>query len=193
MHERCFPAAQAQRLEDPARQEWLPSSEVVTAVAVQPGETVADIGAGTGYFAMPMAQITGAKGKVYAVDVQAEMLDWIRKKIEATGLGNIQLVHAEATATTLPDAACDLFFIANVWHELDDRAAVLREANRILKPSGRIAILDWRPDVERIAGPPLEHRLSTETAREDLRQAAFRDGTEQHIGKYSWLVMAERG
>lgn len=192
MHERRFSAAQAQRLEDPSRPAWLPPVEILIAVALRYGEAVADIGAGTGYFAVPMAKAIGAEGTLYAVDAQPEMLEWIRKKMEAAALGNIELVHAEASATTLPDAACDLYFIANVWHELDDRQVVLREARRILKPSGRIAILDWRPDVERIAGPPLEHRLSTETAVDDLRQAAFHNMTTQNIGQYSWLVMAER-
>lgn len=191
MHERRFPAAQAQRLEDPARLEWLPPDEILTATGVRAGEIVADVGAGTGYFAVPMAQVVGAEGTVYAVDAQPEMLEWISKKIAANDLGNLRLVHADAAATTLPDAGCDLYFIANVWHELDDRQAVLREARRILKASGRIAILDWRPDVERVAGPPLEHRLSKETAMDDLRRAGFRNAGAQNAGQYSWLVMAE--
>lgn len=192
MHERRFPAAQAQRLEDPSRPTWLPPAEILTATGVRAGEVVADIGAGTGYFAAPIAQIVGAAGAVYAVDAQPEMLEWIQKKIEASGLKNIQLVHADAVATTLPDAACDLYFIANVWHELDDRQVVLREARRILKAAGRIAILDWRPDVERVNGPPLEHRLSTATAADDLRQAGFHGLTMRNVGQFSWLVMAER-
>lgn len=192
MHERRFPAAQAQRLEDPSRPSWLPPAEILTATGVRPGDVVADIGAGTGYFAVPMAQIVGTEGAVYAVDAQPEMLEWIRKKIETAGLGNIELVHAEASATTLRDAVCNLYFIANVWHELDDRQAVLEEARRILKPSGRIAVLDWRPDVQRVNGPPLEHRLSTGTAADDLRQAGFHGITMQNVGQYSWLVMAER-
>ena len=192
MHERRFPAAQAQRLEDPTRPSWLPPAQILTATGVRAGEIVADVGAGTGYFAVPMAQAVGAEGKVYAVDAQPEMLEWIRKKIEAMGLSNIQLVHAEASSTMLPGDVCDLYFIANVWHELDNRQAVLGEARRILKPAGRIAILDWRPDVERVNGPPLEHRLTTDTAIGDLRQAGFHGMRTQNIGQYSWLVMAER-
>lgn len=192
MHERCFPAAQAQRLEDPARLKWLPPTEALKAIDIQPGQTIADVGAGTGYFTVSIAQMAGADGRVYAVDAQEEMLQWVAQKIEANALESINLVHADAAATTLPGASCDLFFIANVWHELDDRQAVLREAKRVLKPSGRIAILDWRPDVERVVGPPLEHRLSVEIAVNDLRQGAFHNMTAEHIGQYSWLVLAER-
>src|SRR5579875_1889856 len=104
MHERRFPAAQAQRLEDPSRPKWLPPAEILTAIAVRSGEVVADVGAGTGYFAVPMAQVVGTGGTVYAVDAQPEMLEWIRKKIEAAGLENIHLVHAEASSTKLPDS-----------------------------------------------------------------------------------------
>ncbi|MGO8719927.1 MAG: class I SAM-dependent methyltransferase [Acidobacteriaceae bacterium] len=192
MNDRRFPASQARRLEDPARLQWLPPAEVLTIVGVHAGEAVADVGAGTGYFTLPLAQGVGPCGTVYAVDTQSEMLGWIRAKIEGAGLANIELVHAAADATTLQTSKCDLFFLANVWHELEDRLAVLAEAARILKPEGRISILDWRPDVERCDGPPLEHRLAAEDAVRELRQAGFRDPAAQHVGQYSWLALAKR-
>lgn len=192
MHDRRFPAAQAHRLEDPARLEWLPPGEVLSLLNITPGEIVADIGAGTGYFALPMAGRTGNHGRVIAVDAQTEMLDWIRRKMENAGFGNIQLVHAEAEATTLPGASCDLVFMANVWHEFPNREAVLAEAARVLKPGGRLAILDWRPDVERVAGPPLEHRLSVESCTREMESAGYSPQAMGHVGEYSWMVVALR-
>lgn len=192
MHDRRFPAHQAHRLEDPARLEWLPPGEVLSLLNIAPGEIIADIGAGTGYFALPMAGRTGNQGRVIAVDAQSEMLDWIRRKMESSAFSNIQMVHAEAQATTLPGATCDLVFMANVWHEFPNREAVLAEAARILKPGGRLAILDWRPDVEREAGPPIEHRISVGDCVHEMQNAGFETDSMGNVGAYSWLVIGKR-
>ena len=192
MHDRRFPAAQAHRLEDPARLQWLPPDEVLSLVNIAPGEIIADIGAGTGYFAMPMAESTGNQGRVIAVDAQSEMIAWIRGKMETSGAKNLQLVHAEAESTTLPGASCDLVFMANVWHEFPNREAVLAEAARILKPEGRLAILDWRPDVEREAGPPLEHRIDVGDCVHQVQAAGFTLDSLGNAGAYSWLVIGKR-
>ncbi len=192
MNDRRFPASQAQRLEDPARLVWLPPADVLGALAVHAGETVVDVGAGTGFLTVPLAHTVGPNGIVYALDAQDQMLQWIAAKIDKAGLTNIVLVHADATTTTLPQSSCDLYLTANVWHELEDREAVLAEARRVLKPAGRIAILDWRPDVERVAGPPLEHRIDSDDVQEELRKSGFSKTASTHVGLYSWLVQADR-
>lgn len=190
MNDRRFPASQAQRLEDPERLIWLPPAEALAAIALEAGRTVVDVGAGTGYFAIPLARAVGPNGMVYAVDAQEKMLEWIAAKIDKAALTNIVLVHSEASATTLPASSCDLYLTANVWHELEDREAVLAEAKRVLKPTGRIAILDWRPDVERVAGPPLDHRISSADVQKELRKSGFSNTEAIHVGLYSWLVRA---
>jgi ubiquinone/menaquinone biosynthesis C-methylase UbiE len=170
-HGMRFPASEAHRLDNPARKEWLPPTEVLRALALHSGEAIADVGAGTGYFSLPLAQSVGPEGKVYAVDAQAEMLSLLRQKLAASAFANVELIHAEADQTGLPASSCDLFFLANIWHEIEDQIAVLREAIRVLKNSGRIAILDWRPDVEPEHGPPLAHRMDTSRVK---RESAFR-------------------
>ncbi len=192
MHERRFNPAQASRLDAPERLLWLPPTQIVEALGAKPGETVVDVGAGTGYFTLPFAQAVGENGKVYAVDAQEEMLDHLLHKLRNRAVLNVKLIHAEAHAIDLADACSDLVFMANVWHEFADRAVVLTESARILKSGGQVAILDWRPDVEREAGPPLEHRLSAAGALSDLQAAGFAQTTSRNIGRYSWLVQGER-
>jgi len=191
MHEKRFNASLAHRLDDPARLLWLPTDEVLAALSVQPGDVVADIGAGTGYFTLPLARAIGPEGKLWAVDSQVEMLSLLKQKVDTEVMLNIEMVHAEADRSTLPDAICNLVFLANVWHEFENRDAVLREASRILAPGGRIAILDWRADVEPVHGPPLAHRIAPANAVEEMRLSGFKQIASTQIGLYSWLVQGE--
>ena len=188
MTDKRFKASEAHRLDAPERLVWLPPLEVVRALHLRGGETVADIGAGTGYFSLPIIRAVGTSGKVFAVDAQREMLAHLREKMQRESAAGIEPVHAEADATTLPDSSCDVVFLANVWHEFADRMAVLRESLRILRRPGRVAILDWRPDVEREAGPPLEHRIAGAVAVAELNAAGFTQIEQHNVGKYSWLV-----
>ena len=192
MHGKRFAASEAHRLDDPARQLWLPPAEVLGALRLRSGDTIADVGAGTGYFSLPLAQAVGAEGKVYAVDAQDEMLSLLRKKLHESSVSNVEPIHAEAESTALPDACCSLVFLANVWHEFADRSVVLEEAHRILMHRGRIAILDWRPDVEREFGPPLDHRLDASNAVTLLLAAGFHQAASVNVGRYSWLVQGEK-
>jgi ubiquinone/menaquinone biosynthesis C-methylase UbiE len=191
MHNRRFPAAEAHRLDLPARRIWLPPADVLGVMAVHSDQIVADLGAGTGYFSLPLALAVGPHGKIYAVDAQDEMLLRLRHKLDETEISNVDLIHAEAASTGLAAGSCDLLFAANVWHEFDNRAAVLKEAARILKVGGQIAILDWRTDVPPEPGPPLDHRLDSSNAVEALHSLGFQNIAVAHVGLYSWLVQGE--
>jgi ubiquinone/menaquinone biosynthesis C-methylase UbiE len=192
MHDKRFDPKQIEKLEDPQRLTWLPPSEIVGALALEPGMTIADLGAGSGYFAIPIARAVGDSGKVFAVDVSPEMLGHLREKLAQPGMpSNIDLVEGEATGTTLPTASCDVVFFANVWHEIEDHLQALRESERLLRPLGRIAILDWSPEATRPPGPPLEHRI----ARSELEKMASDNGWKvqraENIGQYTYLVIAQ--
>jgi ubiquinone/menaquinone biosynthesis C-methylase UbiE len=178
----------ADRLDNPERLLWLPPATVLGGLPLHSGDSIADIGAGTGYFSLPLAEAAGPSGLVYAVDCQTEMLGRLKLKLDQGGISNIRMVHADADSTGLPNASCNLVFMANVWHEFEDHYAVLLESKRILKAGGRISVLDWRPDVEPEPGPPLHHRLSSSDAAEDLQSAGFLEVTPSNVGKYSWLV-----
>jgi ubiquinone/menaquinone biosynthesis C-methylase UbiE len=192
MNEKRFPASEAHRLDNPARIEWLAPSEVLNTLNLHAGQTVADVGAGTGYLSLPFAQFVGPKGKIYAVDAQAGVLSLLQQKIDRSHVSNVILIHAEAHETGLPASCCGLFFMANVWHEIEHQSAVLKEAMRVLEPGGRVAILDWRPDVEPVHGPPVADRIDVSRAMESLRFAGFEQAVSTEVGRYSWLVQGEK-
>lgn len=189
-HERMFRHEHAHLLDDPDRQKWLPSATVLERLGLRPGMRVADVGAGTGYFALPMARAVAPGGLVFAVDVQPEMLEKLRVRLENGPA--VALVEGDAARTTLQDGSIDLVFFANVWHEVDDRDAVLAEAARILRPEGRVAILDWRTDVQQPPGPPLDHRIAAADVEQALRARGWKVGAPDPVGVFSYLVIAGR-
>ena len=123
----------------------MPPGVVIDRLGFKPGMVVADIGAGTGFFALPFARAVGPAGMVWAVDLQPAMLKILEEKLQQEGApANIRPFGWRAASTGLPDATCDFAFLGNIWHELDEPGVVLAEIRRILRPGGRVAILDWR-------------------------------------------------
>ena|SRR5579884_3037603 len=190
LNERTFRASEFRKLEDPERLKWLPPIDVVGRLGLFSGMTIADVGAGTGYFSIPFAREIGDAGRVFAVDLQPEMLDILAAKLAQPGApANIVTMVGAATETGIADRSCDLVFLANIWHELEDHDAVLRESARILRRPGKIAILDWRPGVQRPPGPPLDHRISSDAVVEALKTAGWKADAPHSIGPYSYLVI----
>ncbi len=191
MNERTFRAADAHKLDEPERLQWLPPDAVMDRLSLSQGMSVADIGAGTGYFAIPFASRIGSEGMLYAVDVQEEMLAKLQQKLSVPGMPpNITPVSGDAARTHLNGSSIDVAFLANIWHELDSHGAVLDEMQRILRPGGRLAILDWRQDLAPPPGPPAAHRIPPGDV---LKTLADRRWTVQHsgpVGRYSYLISA---
>ncbi len=191
MNERTFHPGDAHKLEDPARHRWLPSADVIARIGLKPGMTIADVGAGTGFFALPFARAVGDAGMVLAVDFQKEILEILGAKLSAPGAPkNVTRVEGEAARTTLHGATCDIVFMSNLWHELDDEPGVLREVRRLLRPGGRLAIVDWRGDVPPPPGPPAAHRVSLDELRQVISDNGWSVDTAENIGMYSHIVIA---
>ncbi|HUO59566.1 MAG TPA: methyltransferase domain-containing protein [Candidatus Acidoferrales bacterium] len=190
MNDRVFSHTQAHKLEDPERLTWLPPAQVIASLALCDDMRVADIGAGTGYFALPMAKSVGASGHIYAVDLQSEMLSILEEKVRRSGAQNISLHQGDATRVPLPNACCDVALLANIWHELPNHETAIQEALRLLSPGGHVAILDWRAELAPPPGPPQDHRISAQSVREFLEQHGCSVAANRQIGKYSHLVIA---
>lgn len=191
-HHKRFNPENLQRLEDPDREQLFPIDRILSRAGIRPQLTVVDIGAGTGYFAIPIAKLI-APHKLYGVDVSSEMLAYLRNKLTHPAMPrNITLVEGDATSTTLPDACCDLVFMSAVWHEVDNAAAVLVEFARILKPAGRLVLIDWSPDGMRPPGPPLEHRVALHTVLETLTASKWSAVHGEPLNSSIYLIVAQR-
>lgn len=192
MNEKTFNVADAHKLEDPERLKWMPPDAALLVLSLKQGMTVADVGAGTGYFSVPLARAIGPSGKLFAVDLQPEMLEFLKDKLRQRDMpANLQLLRGTAEETGVPESSCDLVFLANVWHELENHHQVVREAARIAKREGRLAILDWRPDRDRPPGPPIEHRLRMEQVIATLEAEGCAVERSAPVGKYSYVVVAK--
>jgi ubiquinone/menaquinone biosynthesis C-methylase UbiE len=193
MSGRLFDPKNTHKLEDPERLVWMPPRDVVAMLRLRGGMSVADIGPGSGFFTIPFARAVEPSGRVFAVDLQPRMLEILGEKLRESGAPrNIQLVHGAAHETRLEEGTCDLVFMGNVWHELDDAAAFCREAARILRPEGRLAILDWRTDTPHPPGPPPDHRIAAADTAATLGSLGWNAAAPAHVGKYSYLVVAAR-
>ena len=139
-----FPASLADTLDTPEREQWQQPSRVIEALGVKSGDHVADIGAGGGYFTFSLADKVGDNGKVYAVDVQQEMLDFIQARIKKNSVTNILLMKSTQSSSNLPAACCDKMLMVNTWHELSGPAAFMENLRSSLKPGGTVAIINWK-------------------------------------------------
>lgn len=143
---------------------WLPPEPVLQAAGVRSGEVVVDVGAGTGFWTAPLARLVAPTGTVFAVDVEPVMLDEIRTLVAEQALSNVSVVQSDEVSIPLDDGLADLVLLGFVLHEPPAVESFLAEIVRLLKPDGRVLVIEWQ-DHPTAAGPPLEHRISAEEAR----------------------------
>lgn len=134
------------------------------------GMVFADIGCGPGFFVFPASEIVGKNGKVYAVDTQQEMLDELKKRKPAE---NVFVLKSEETKLPVNSATADIVLMVFVLHEVYKPKEFLKEIKRVLKPSGRLIVIDWEKRIEE-KGPPYDERLPREKAKEFMAQAGFK-------------------
>jgi SAM-dependent methyltransferase len=163
------PERYAKSFDDPARDEWQQPDRVIAALELRPGHTVADIGAGTGYFTVRLARAPGV-ARVFAVDIEPSMVEYVRKRAVKEDLPNVVVVQAGPDRSNLPEPV-DLVLIVDTFHHIPNRVAYFRELKKSLKPSGRVAIVDFRKGAP--AGPPEEFRFAPEQISAELASAGF--------------------
>jgi ubiquinone/menaquinone biosynthesis C-methylase UbiE len=126
------------------RDDWQQSARVLETLGLSPGQRVADLGSGGGYFTFLLADAVGPTGRVYAVDVDTGMLSYIDDRIASGGTENVETVQADFDDPKIPGEGVDLIFTSNTYHHLEDRIAYFERAARYLRAGGRIAIIELK-------------------------------------------------
>jgi len=145
-------------------------------IRIMEGSTVADIGAGSGYFTTRMARLVGARGKVYANDIQPGMLDIIRRKLDRERIANVELILGDTDNPKLPAASLDLALMVDVYHEFSQPQTMLRHIREALKPDGRLILLEYRAEDPRVPILP-EHKMTVAQVRLEVESEGFRLAT----------------
>jgi SAM-dependent methyltransferase len=170
-HQHGFAGAErwAHVFDDPARDAWQKPHEVIQALALAPDAVVADIGAGTGYFSARLANML-PKGRVYAVDIEPDMVRYLGERAQREGLANMSAVAGTADDPRLPERA-DLILLVDVYHHIDNRTAYFRRLRDSLDTGGRIAIIDFRLDSPE--GPPRAARVPPARVEAEMTAAGY--------------------
>jgi ubiquinone/menaquinone biosynthesis C-methylase UbiE len=174
------------------RKLWHNPETVLKFAGATKGMTMADLGSGPGFFTIPMAQITGEKGLVYAVDSNQNMLDSLKENIAKSGVHPkvIKIVKNDVCHTGIPTESVDLVIFANVLHEVDNRKAFFQEVRRISKLTANIVDVDWKK-IQTEHGPPLESRLSEYEAIQVLSESGFTVVKQTNAGPYHYELIAK--
>ena len=159
----------AKVFDDPKRDAWQKPHDVINALALKPDAVVADIGAGTGYFAARFAQMA-PKGRIYAIDTEADMVRHLAERAKREELANLVAVKGEPADPRIPTQA-DLIILVDVYHHVDDRERYFAKLRASLKPGGRVAIIDFRMDSP--SGPPKAARIAPDQVKAELIRAGY--------------------
>ena len=166
----------------PLGAEWLDRSErlleeepdkAIAALEISPGATVADVGAGSGYMTVRLAAAVGSTGRVYATDVQPEMIEKLTARVKAANLQNVTPIISATDDPRLPEGAIDLILMVDVYHELAAPQRMLQQLKRALKPSGQLVLLEYRKEDPSI---PIreEHKMTVGDAKAEIEAEGYR-------------------
>jgi predicted methyltransferase len=189
-HGRLFPPQDLGLLEQPDRALWQKPDQIMDAVHVADGSTVADIGAGAGCFTIRLAQRVGPKGMVYAQDVQGLFLGAIKRRVQREGLQNVETRQAHGNDPNLPAKTLDAILMVDAYQEVDNRVVYLRNLANALKPTGRIGIVNWKPGSGG-PGPDSNERVAQSVVETDAAAAGLKVIDHEDL-PYQYLIVLSR-
>jgi cyclopropane fatty-acyl-phospholipid synthase-like methyltransferase len=175
----------AQVFDDPKRDEWQKPQEVIAALALAPDARVADLGAGTGYFAVRLARAV-ARGRVYGVDVEPDMVRYLGERALREGLANVTAVQASAADPKLPEPV-DLVLVVDTYHHIGSRETYFRNLRSALRPGGRVAIIDFTDRSP--VGPPKSARIAPGRVQAEMRSAGYTLVQDHALLPYQYFLV----
>jgi ubiquinone/menaquinone biosynthesis C-methylase UbiE len=162
------------------------------ALGLKPGEVIADIGAGSGYFTFRLAHHVGDKGKVYAVDVSPDMILYINRRIRELKATNVVSILADPDDPLLADGSVNRFFFSDSWHHIENQTKYLSLLKKMLKPGGEIVMIDFHKK-ELPMGPPMPMKIAREDLIKQMEGSGFRLTKEHTFLPYQYfLIFAPR-
>jgi len=191
-HDRLFPPEDLGLLESPDRALWQKPHEIMDALRIAEGSTVADIGAGAGWFTIQLARRVGPNGMVYAQDVQRRMLEAIKQRVTREELGDrVLTLLGSGSDPNLPAATLDAVLVVDTYWEVEDRISFLQNLSAALKPNGLIGIVNYRPG-NGGPGPPADERVASADVEADAAAAGLRVVDRRTLPYQYLLVLAAR-
>jgi len=187
-HGKLFPPQNLGLLEGPDRDAWQKPDQIMDTLGIADGSAVADLGAGGGWFTIRLARRVGPNGVVYAEDIQKLMLEAIFRRVAREGLRNVRTVLGAADDPRLPLGSLDAVLILDVYHEMEDPVALLRNVKRSLKPTGRIGIVDYKKDGYG-PGPALEDRVEPDAIVRDAAAAGLHLLSRETFLPYQFMLI----
>lgn len=175
-------------LEDPQRESYQKPNEVIDALDLKPGEAVADIGTGSGYFAFRLSQKVGYTGRVYAVDVNPEMILHMNRRIRETKTKNVLTILAPPDDPLLAELSVDRIFICDTWHHVENQAQYLELLKKMLRPGGQIIMIDFHKR-ELPVGPPMNMKIAREDLIREMDTAGFHLVNEHTFLPYQYFLI----
>jgi predicted methyltransferase len=188
VHGRLFPPENLGLLEGPDRDDWQQPDRVMDALGIADGARVADLGAGGGWFTVRLAHRVGPNGVVYAQDIQTQMLESIKRRVAREGLANVETVLGTPADPHLPTNLAAVL-IVDVYPQMSEPVATLRQIRVSLAPGGRLGIIDFKTDGAGGPGPPLGNRLDPDVIVRDAAEAGLRLIRRETFLRFQYLLV----
>lgn len=176
------------------RAHWQQPDRVMTALHIKPGDRVADIGAGQGYFTFRLADAVGPRGTVYAVEVTDKKVKSLTAQVRQKGYTNIQVVRGQFKDPLLPDHSINLVFCCNTYHHIDDRTAYFDRLRTDLAPTGRVAIVDFKHKQAGLAKllVPKNHSTAEHLLLDEMAKAGYTPlTTHNFLGEQHFIIFTQ--
>jgi ubiquinone/menaquinone biosynthesis C-methylase UbiE len=180
-----FDPEKLKKLDDPERLSLFDPEAVLKSFGLKPGMTVLDVGTGAGFYLPYLSKMVSDSGKVYAIDISPEAVEYAKDKVSQLGLKNVEVLLSQENQIPLPDNTVDFTYMAFVFHELEDPVKFLKELERVSKPISYLALIDWKKE-ERDKGPPPEEVYYEWEVGMILEEVGLRVGRLVEVGPYAY-------